>query len=183
MRKFIVIFLFIAIGSTSCEELANQSLPNDVVFFDLKAFMTQEINRLNSQKPTVKKTTGVNGQTETKTLQLKDFQTELKIFQEADINKLAWIDKYQADSVFVGNQLLSIAYTAMENKLTTKELKVDFKDGVVSKIHVATKASSIVTDVEKQLIYEPDIRYSILSKQNTTGSSPNEVKVEGEFLN
>ena len=181
MRKFIIILISIAIGLTSCEELANQTLPNDVVFFDLKKFMSQEITRLNKLKPKVNKTTRVNNNTETKDLKIENFESELKIFMEADINKLAWIDKYDVDTTYTNNQLSSLDYNANKKKLTTRHLRVEYKNGKVSKIEVLTQASSIVTDVEKQLIYEPDLRYSILSKQKTTGIAGNEIEIIGKF--
>ena len=183
MRKLVLILVLFIFGLTSCEELANQTLPNDVVFFDLTEFIAKEVIRLNELNPELKKTTRVNNNSETKNLKLKDFGVELKIFQEADINKLAWIDKYNADTIFAGANLASIVYTAMEKKLTTKELKINYKNGVVSKIDILTQASSIVTDVEKQLIYEPGVQYSILSKQKTTGSDENEIEITALFLN
>ncbi len=183
MRNYCLVLLSVVLISfTSCEELANQTMPNDVVFFDLKKFIAEEVLRLNKLNPQVEKTTRVNDNTETKTLNLEDFQSELKIFQEADINKLAWIDKYTADSVFVGNQISSISYQAIDDKLTTRSLKINLINSKVAKVEIKTQASSIVTNVEKHLIYEPDIRYSILSKQKTTGSDVNEVAIEGAFL-
>lgn len=182
MRKSIVILLLCIGMFSSCEELANQSLPTDVVFFDLKKFIGQEVVRLDKLNPTIEKITSVNGTKETKTIQLSDSDNEFKIFKEADINKLAWIDKYAADTSFVNNQVSTIHYKAIDEKLTTRDLKVSFSQDQVSKIELFTHATSIVTDVEKHMVYEPNIRYSILSKQKTTGSDANEIEIVGTFV-
>lgn len=181
MKQLIIILFAITIGLTSCAELADQSLPNDVVFFDLKKFIAQEVTRLDQEKPMVKKTTRVNEVNETKTLKLDDFEMELKIFTESDINKMAWIEKYSVDTTYQNNQLSKIHYKAKEEKLITRDLIVDYINGKVSKIEIQTQASSIVTDVEKHLMYEPNVGYSILSKQKTTGSASNEIEINAIF--
>ena len=121
---FCFITLFLLLTITSCKELADQSMPNDIVFFDLKKFMSKEAERLQQINPTVKKTTRVNDNTETKVLNLEEYHAELKIFQEADINKMAWVDKYSADTVMIENQLSSIVYKAKAENLITRELRL-----------------------------------------------------------
>ncbi|MEK7254564.1 MAG: hypothetical protein AAB316_07460, partial [Bacteroidota bacterium] len=94
-------------------------------FFDLKGYFNQEVQRLANIR-SIKKTAVVDGQKEEKMLDTLNFEQELKIFSDNDINRPAWSGKYQMDSIFNENkELVKLNYTASDESLKTQKMEID----------------------------------------------------------
>jgi len=151
-------------------------------FFSLKDYFTQEVQALSSVNK-VKKTTAVNGEKEERILKDIDFAPELKAFSEADINRQAWTDKYNIDSLFSDDKILTkLTYTAIDLKLKTKHVEIDFKNNAVRKIFIENSMSSAVAKTRQLLTFEPGVGYSFLSTQNVILTSNDTFLVEVRFL-
>jgi len=163
---------------TSCEEqvtaVANQPDP----FFDLEAYIEEQISDLNQEQPKVRKTISVEGQRETQQFDSLDYRTELKTFLNSDINRKAWVDKYKADSTFEGSQLKQVAYTATGEDLKTRLLRVQYEQGKVSDIYIENRTNSIVADVRQDLHFQPGQGYRLVTTQETVLSEEQEIEVE-----
>jgi hypothetical protein len=146
--------------------VATSDLPSDkLLYFDVKGYFQQELKRLASVSG-VTKTTEVNGVREERVIAALDFEKELTVFLNADINKPAWSDKYSIDSLFNGgSQLTGLVYTALDDQLQVKKISVDFIDGAVHKIAILRAMQSSVAESRQQLSYEPDTGYRIESYQ------------------
>ncbi|MEZ4985563.1 MAG: hypothetical protein R2795_11095 [Saprospiraceae bacterium] len=103
-----------------------EQVPEDVAaatqtaFFSLDAFMGKEQVRLTEKGVIVTKTITLNGQQEEQTLKNLDLDKEFALFRQADINKAAWYDKYEVDSLFLGDQLQRLRYQATDEDLDTR---------------------------------------------------------------
>lgn len=154
----------------ACQPVSEETQqdPTPQVFFDLKGYFNQEVQRLNTLQPEVTKTVAINGKSETKQWTHLNYQPELDIFAQADINRLDWIDKYSVDSTFQNNQLTSIEYKALEDKLRTRHISIQFKNGSVSKISIENGGKNMAAGSQQELGYEPLTGYYIKSVQHTT---------------
>ena len=151
------------------------------VFFDLKGYMSQQIDGLKTSKPRVKKRVSINGKNEEQILDNINFEEELAIFVNSDINKPAWSDKYEKDSSFSGGQLQNIRYIAKEENLKTQLMQVSFAGGKVSKIELKNRASAAIVTAEETMIYTAGKGYSIIYKEIPVLAEAKNFSVEAVF--
>ena len=162
--------------STSTDENA------PAVFFPLANFMDQEVRRLDSLGVTMTKTIRYNDSVEVQSGQAVDFEDELSIFRRADINKPAWTDQYQADTVFQGAQAREVRYQALEPDLEVRLLTVKWNAlGDVTEIQARRANSSALASNEYELFYFPASGYRIKTQQENRAADPIEILIEGEF--
>jgi hypothetical protein len=175
-------FIAVALLASCAKGPAPENRPELTHFFSLKDYFAQEVQALSSVNK-VKKTTAVNGEKEEHILEAIDFERELKAFSEADINRQAWTDKYSIDSLFNDEKVLTkLAYTAIDPKLKTKRVEIDFEDSVVSKIFIENSTSSAVAKTRQLLTFQPGTGYSFQSTQNVILTSDDTFFVEVRFL-
>jgi hypothetical protein len=94
-NKVIGLFLFLAaLSILSCDSEVKDNRSNEKTFYDLAGFINQQVLELNKLKPTVTKMTRMgteSNQIETSDI---DWQKELELFSQADINKPAFRQSY-----------------------------------------------------------------------------------------
>lgn len=151
-------------------------------FFSLMQYVDEQVARLDSLAPTVRKTITFNGKAETHSLDSLNFEEELAVFRQADINRPAWLDRYQVDSLREDGRLQRITYTALEDDLKTQELKVYWSaESEVERIEVATQTSTVLSEGEQQLVYAPREGYTIASRQENQAAKTVQIRIEAEF--
>ena len=176
IKKSLLISLLLA----SCnqeKEILNKK------YFDLKGFSESLILRLENQKPEVIKTWQIGKQKETKTTKEIEWDKELSLFVEADLNKSAFVNSYEKsekqgiqsyklkNSESLPVKLMSIESLADED---SKEISVEmstsnylFKNA--SKIKMKTKNGKLQA-------------YSVFSIQKLFLSKPDTSFVEGQII-
>ncbi|MCE7043697.1 hypothetical protein [Dyadobacter sp. CY312] len=94
-NKIVGLFLFLAVFLIlSCDSKVEDDQNNEKIFYDLAGFVNQQVSELNKLKPAVTKMTimGVeSNQIETSDI---NWQKELELFSQADINKPAFRQSY-----------------------------------------------------------------------------------------
>ncbi|MBK1441986.1 hypothetical protein JHJ32_18455 [Parapedobacter sp. ISTM3] len=130
-------------------------------YFGLEAYFNSEATRLQERAPTVTKTVSKNGETETHDVRIGNWQNELALFIESDINKPAWQHSYQVDST-----ASLLTYTAIDPDLRTEQITVE-KDtnGHIKRIRIVNKVQNMLYQTGEQLDYYPDSLYRIIRKQ------------------
>ncbi len=168
--NIITYFFLIIILLAACQPINEEAQqdPTPQVFFDIKGYFNQEVQRLNTLQPQVTKTVAINQKKETKQWTNLNYQPELEVFAQADINRLDWVDKYSVDSTFQNNRLTGIEYKALEDKLRTRHIRIQFKNGNVSNIRIENGGKNMAAGSQQELEYEPSNGYYIKSVQHTT---------------
>lgn len=180
--KYLAFFgLLLFFGCQSQTEQTPQQTAFDPNYFDLKGYFEQEIDRLQQANMTVRKRVTINDQSEEKTLDTLDFEQELEVFVESDINEPDWLDKYQVDSSFQDNQLTKLEYQALDEQLRTRRLEIAFANDQVKRIDVQKGGKSQVAGSEQRLTYLPDSGYTITSRQYTILSKDDSLRIEVRF--
>ncbi|MFK8103604.1 MAG: hypothetical protein AB8G15_13815 [Saprospiraceae bacterium] len=150
-------------------------------FFDLKGFFEAEASRLSGLGK-VRKTTKIDGLEETKDLAI-DIAAELKIFAGSDINRVAWLDSYQVDSLRgEDNSLRKLSYLALEEDLRTQHLQIYFSKNAVDSITILNKTSTAIADSQQRIRYVPQVGYAIQSEQDISFASKHALEVQVAFL-
>jgi hypothetical protein len=92
IKNLALVFLALSLAACQQKEISKKQIE----YVDLGGFFSAEAKRLNSQKPTLLKTVGINQKSEQKLLKKNiDWTKELSVFKEADINKPAFKGMYQ----------------------------------------------------------------------------------------
>ena len=156
----------------------------ELPFFDLKTYFNNQVDQLNKDQVPVKKTITFEGKTETKELKALNFEDELKLFIDSDINKTSWTDKYQTDSILTNSgKLQQVNYTAKDETLRTRAIRL-FYDRVeaIAKIEIHNLGDGLITRSEQFLTFEEVKGYQIKNLQKVTLSDERELIINVEFL-
>jgi len=162
--SIIFALFFFSVGCASDSSQAAKEAPK--TFFDIKGYFDQEINALKSSAYKLEKKAKIDDKEETKNIEKPDWDNELKILQESDINKTAWIDKYKTEES--GTNLI---YTTEDETLKTKRIQIDFNkagsksfDNVTS-ILIINNTENVLYNSSEFLTYTPKSSITIIRNQ------------------
>ena len=177
------IFSFFLLLFIACQPQASTGkIGAQNTFFDLKTFFEKEIGSLESIKAIKKKVIidGVVEEQERKTFNLLE---ELASFIDADINRPAWLDQYEVDSIVNDEQQLqAIHYKALKPTLKTKELAITFEKEEVTRINIQRGLSNMAATSVQELIYTSGKGYSIKKEQSLVFSTPKILTIEVKYI-
>ena len=181
--KNIIGILFLVIVLQSCiSDTTTISNKKEVpVFFYLEAYFDSEIERLEEQKSRIKKRIKTLDKEETRNVQPQLWESELALFKKSAINKPAWQDKYEIDSI-QENGLLEVRYKAKESDLYTQKIDVVWKNKAVHSIIIINTIKNEIYESQQVLTYIPQKEYSIKKIQNVALMDKDEYEIEAIFL-
>jgi hypothetical protein len=174
MKKITLILCLIS-TALACNDKANKEA-SSINYFDLKKYFSSEAKRLQTLNPLIKKTVRQNGISETKQLKISNWETELKPFANADINKSAWKNAFK---VSTNNQM--IRYTNTNDKIPVKELIVTKKNNVIVSIKAILNTSNLLYTSTDTLTYEADKHYEIKKTQRIKLLKAKTYQISGKF--
>ena len=150
-------------------------------FFDLAAYMQQEIDALQENGTPLEKTITLNDETETQLVEDINYSQELSLFRNADINKPAWIEKYEVDTEELPEYRLRTIYTATDSTLMTQQLTIIQQGAEVDAIRIVRKTGSVLSNGHQELIYRPGEFYRIVAHQEARVGGTLSSVIEGRF--
>ena len=181
--KHVLSILLLATFLVACNtsDNANQELEQDY-FFNLEDYFETEIQRLDRADAPVTKILSINGLSEEVPTDTLRFSKELSIFKKSDINRLAWIDKYEGDTTrTVNGEIKRIIYSAIRKDLRTQKIVIDFEQGEPSKIAIRNETDSPALTARQMLIYQPDSGFSISQEQQVRALEKKFLKIEVKY--
>ena len=164
----------------SCSSDAPSKVQN-VQFFDLKKYFTDEAGRLTKLNPLITKTAAHNTISETDKMRITSWTNELSSFTESDINKPAWKASYTVQST---NDFL--IYKAKDPELKTRDIIIK-KDGssikwiLIFNHTTGLMAKKVLYEMVEKLSYFPDSLYLIQKTQRVRLMGTNTYNIRGEF--
>ncbi len=173
----------------ACLLLAACSSSNEkiIYYFDVNILIDQEIQRLNELHPRVTKTVELNGEREERETSDIDWKKELSVFREADINKAAWRNKYQTDTVFINRsqgQFSQIDYTAMDEDLKCQHLSLYFlrNTSAAYKLEARLHRKNFLYEISQDIGITVGESYYINSLQKVIFLDQRQFDVRAEFV-
>ncbi len=145
-------------------------------YFDLKAYFKADAARLSRIKKSTLKTVNHNGATESKEVTINDWERELSLFSEADINKPAWRDSYKIQTTPT-----IVIYTAKDDDLKTREIIVNKTADKVKYIVIYNYTKNILYYTKEKLTYWPDSLYKIEKTQQVRLLGLNKYVITGKL--
>ncbi|PWS26056.1 hypothetical protein DHW03_18595 [Pedobacter yonginense] len=175
MIKKQYLFVF-ALALFSCNQRKESEANTDLLYFDVKGYFKKEISRLQKQKPIVNKMVIVNGASENKALVIQDWNKELSVFIDADINKTSWKGSFQTSK-----NNLEENYTSSNKKIPVKSIRVE-KDGArIKKVEIFIANKNILYTSNDTLVYYPDSLYQIKKQQKIKLLEPKKYIITGKI--
>jgi flagellar motor protein MotB len=176
--------LFCFILTNACSNSVSSNTQKATAsYFSLQQFFNDEAQRLQKNNTKLEKVITLNENEETKTISNIDWQKELALFKEADLNKPSWYDQYRIDST-QQNQELHISYTALNDKLRTKSVQLIFSNNnnYPHLIKIARNTNNLLYNLEEQYSYRSNEGYHIKSHQKIMGLNPSTFEIKGNYL-
>ena len=146
------VFLLLILLISSCSNPAQQTQPN--VYYDVLGYVKHQIAGLSVQKPLVTKAVTINEKSNKATTHDVNWNRELELFTQADINKPALRNSYQ----ITRPDSLTYYYTLKksEERLTVRSLTVrlDSLTHQPRRIEAILQTSNPLYSSERQLLLE-----------------------------
>lgn len=159
MTKKLYIAVF-ALALLSCNQRKAAEANTGFLYFDIKGYFGKEISRLQKLNPTVQKTVSVNGNTDNKATHIADWQKELAIFVNADINKTSWRGSFK-----INQENGADVYTSDNKKIPVKKVLVERSNAKINKLEIIIDNKNILFQTQDTLTYYPDSLYQIKKQQ------------------
>lgn len=145
-------------------------------YFDLKGYFSGEAQRLGKRHKAISKMVNYNNQPETKDIIIKNWQRELALFAESDINKPSWRDSYKQA---ISND--SIVYTAIDTNLNTRYIAIKLQAKKVSRVRIVNFTKNLLYQTKENLTYYPDSIYRIEKHQSVKILGANNYEITGKL--
>lgn len=145
-------------------------------FYDLKGFMNQEKERLVKNKVSFEKKITLNGKSETKIITEPDFKVEFSEFYASDINRAAWLDKYEEQKDAAG-----IHYETKDDQLEVRSMDIEIENGLTT-IRIEKRNKNLLNDSQKVLHYQSNEGYRMNSIRKSLGESADTLEISVKFL-
>ena len=175
LSALLSLILFVVLTSCQPNTTDQVDVPQNP-FFDLKEYFEQE---MKIDRGKVTKTTIFKGEKETIQIPTLNLSKELKIFADANLNKVAWYEKYSIASEEKPSGKTLITYYTDDPKLKTKKVELFKTNDQLDSILIHKKMKSMIMDSDQFLSYYPNVGYHIKIKQASSlqESSETEIKV------
>jgi hypothetical protein len=145
-------------------------------YFDIKGYFTKESMRLTKQNKPVLKTVTHNGVTESKKVHITNWEQELSLFEESDINRPAWKNSYKV----INNDDSLFFYKANDDELRVREIIVKMSKNKVKWIVIVNQTpKNMLYQTTERLKYFPDSLYLIRKVQKVRLMGTNNYRIQG----
>jgi len=175
MNKKLILFAF-ALGCFGCNQPEESKANTDLLYFDIKGYFKREATRLKKMNPEIVKEVSVNGTAEQRKLRITDWDKELAIFSNADINKASWKGSFKAEK---GEYIQS--FTSNNKRIPVKKVLVYKDNSKVKKLEIVITNNNILYNSGDTLLYYPDSLYQIKKHQKIKLLKAKTYTVTGRF--
>jgi len=174
MRK--LLFLLLIFFLSACHPGAQKERSGVLQYFDLKDYIAEESKRLKGLNPYIDKYVEVNKSSEHKKLKIADWQKELSVFTDADINKSAWQGLFQLKES--GDRK---TYLSDNDKVPVKSLTIQYKNGKIYGLRILISTVNSLYTSNDTLSYFPDSLYEVKKTQHIKLLNEKKYHITGKF--
>lgn len=173
MRIFFFGFLIILIVSCSQQD---QNKTQVTAYFNLKDYFENEADRLTKNNLKLNKSVAINGVTEQKMIEIKDYKSEFSSFIASDINKASWRGAFA-----IKKEQNHITYSSNNEKIPVKKVEITYQNNKLTSIRIITRTDNILYHSTDSLSYFPDSLYEIKKLQKIKLIKEKRYVIRGRF--
>ncbi|MEM1219678.1 MAG: hypothetical protein AAGH79_12245 [Bacteroidota bacterium] len=164
---------------SGCQSIETAEEDKTSRFFDLEGYFEQEKIRLRALDLSGVKTVRLNGEEETIELDSLPLENDFAIFLNSDINRRAWIDKYDGDTIYSAKgNLMAIRYQSNDPKLKVQSIEIQLEEEEVSSIQIERTMESLIAQTKQELSYNAGRDYQVASIQSSIMGDTTLTKVQ-----
>ncbi|TAE12753.1 MAG: hypothetical protein EAZ95_11935 [Bacteroidetes bacterium] len=148
MRLFYLFVLSLVVVSCKTPALENEA--NKVLYFDMKALIAKQVSSLSAIETKVQKFIRHDKKRENHSLTVGNWEQELHIFTEANLNRPIFKDLYtETDSV--AQDIKYHIFTAKNNRLEVRSLRLAYYKDRLQSLDAHLLITNVLYHSEKQL--------------------------------
>lgn len=145
--------------------------------FDIPAYFNAEIARLTKENPTIDKTVIKDSLSETREIQIADWETELSSFVSIDLNKPVYTGILEKDST--ANK---IKITSSDPKIDISSVEIEYNEnGVPIEFRIQRNIENSLYKTHETLRYTQNKGYSLEKHQSVLVLGEKYYHIEGVF--
>ncbi len=176
------VFLFIGLALICLKSSCRNPTPeNKATYFDLAAFLDNEVRRLNEDSFFVRRHSIIGRRQEIQPSGWVDWSKELALFYRSDINKQSFQGRYQVDTLVADTQK-RITYRATDSLLHTQLLEVSWEGEKLISIRIVSRTSDFFSSTRQELFLVPMQHYRIHTFVTNRFWGNQEIRVWGIML-
>lgn len=184
--------LFLVLGFVSCNAPEETVSVKTDKYFDLVGLLDAQSELLFEQKAVLQKKLMANGETESMSVRpdsTGQIKAELKLFYEANINKLGLDDAYFTEELPGVNGGRKVINTAKRTGPNVRLIEYDYFQGKINQIRVVVQDKNDIYTFEKEMTMNFESidgreilsSYTITGKQQMVMKSDLNFSLEGSF--
>jgi len=150
-------------------------------FFSFIKYFNNQAKELADHQTKMKKKIQKSGKTEEQLLQQPDWERELKIFMDADLNKKAWAGLYRIDTMETDSGITAV-YLATDSAVQIKRAAVLSSGNQVQSIEINGRFTNFYYESAWNLYYRPDSGYHITGDQAILFGKRNSYEIDVQFV-
>ena len=152
-------------------------------YYDIRAYFDNQINKLKVRRQNVRKKITKNGRSHVLELNTLNWVEELDAFKKSDINKPAWRDAYETDTIFLqGSQVISHKALNKDNPVQNLVVTLHSETGDCLRVSIDKRTDNFLYNSEQKLFYSAGEGYEIRGKLSVKFLFNSEYEVEAEFI-
>lgn len=153
------------------------------MFFSVPKFVADQTQLLHQQATQLDKQLHINQQKEQQHIAQPNWEKELALFANTDINKAAWRESYQKDSSFVSkDSLWHIDYTAQDPHLRTQKISIQGHQQHLRSLSIHNQVNNLFYSLDERLTYQPNKGYQIVSIQKIVLLKADTLRLDAQFV-
>lgn len=160
----------------SCADTPKEKV-SAATYFDIPTYFKEEVARLTLEKPLIEKTVVKDSLSETKSLQIADWENELSSFVSIDLNKPVYAGVLKRDST--ANR---IVITSTDPKLDLVQIEIQYgENSEPTAFRIQRHVQNSLFETQETLFYAKDKEYSLEKQQSIRILGDKYYRVEGLF--
>lgn len=177
--KFLTAVILFTAVTLSCNSrnTSQQNNLSNIKHFDIPNYMQNEIDSLQNLNPLIHKTVIKDTVEETRSLHIKNWDTEFSSFKSIDLNKPAYSEYIKVDTI---ENVLEYSFENADLDLSCVRISLD-QDGNPHMISIQKKIKNNLYKTSELLVYEKSKFYMVEKDQDVKVMGQNYYKVLGQF--
>lgn len=171
MRNLVA--LLIVACSFSCADKVEKEYEKS--FFDIPAFVDSLLVTEGNKDEVLRKVV-IDNENEEKVLTRVDMTEIFGYLKQFNINRPRWYDKYSVERTADIE-----TYTSLDEDLEVKKLSIYRFENKIANIRVLYKSKTLISSSEKQVIWAPSNKLSIISKSKSLGSAEQNMEMTWSY--
>ncbi len=177
--NYIILILLLA----SCSDPAEVYYEDQRYYYDLPSFMTKQVTELNEKQQRVRKHVTKDGHSHIIEYGDIDWNEELEVFIESDINRPAWRGAFKVDTISLEREFI-ITYKSSNDQIPVKNVVVTIDKDTRQCLQVTVDriTENFLYSSDQSLFFTPGEGYMMKGKLSVSYLFDSEYSIESEFI-